>query len=52
LFIAAHRPSTICSCDRILLLDENHLVAGGSHQKLLGSSAYYRQMVTNQFSPH
>ena len=51
LFIAAHRPSTICSCDRILLLDENHLVAGGSHHKLIGSSAYYRHMVTNQFSP-
>ena len=51
LFIVAHRPSTICSCDRILLLDENHLVAGGSHQKLMDSNEDYRQMVANQFPP-
>jgi ABC-type multidrug transport system fused ATPase/permease subunit len=51
LFIVAHRPSTICSCDRILLLDENHLVAGGSHQKLMDSNGDYRQMVANQFPP-
>lgn len=50
LFIVAHRPSTICSCDRILLLDENHLVVGGSHQQLMNSNRYYRQMAANQFS--
>ena len=49
-FIVAHRPSTICSCDRILVLDENHLLAGGSHQKLMDSNAYYRQMAANQFA--
>jgi ABC-type multidrug transport system fused ATPase/permease subunit len=51
LFIVAHRPSTICSCDRIFLLDENRLVAGGSHQKLMDSNGDYRQMVANQFPP-
>jgi len=51
LFIVAHRPSTICSCDRILLLDENHLVAGGSHQKLMDSNGDYRQVLANQFPP-
>ena len=49
-FIVAHRPSTICGCDRILVLDENHLLAGGSHQKLMDSNAYYRQMAANQFA--
>jgi ABC-type multidrug transport system fused ATPase/permease subunit len=50
LFIVAHRPSTIHNCDRILLLDENNLVAGGSHETLLKSSAYYRSMVGDHIS--
>jgi ABC-type multidrug transport system fused ATPase/permease subunit len=50
LFIVAHRPSTIRNCDRILLLDENNLVAGGSHETLLKSSAYYRSMVAGHIS--
>jgi ABC-type multidrug transport system fused ATPase/permease subunit len=51
LFIVAHRPSTICNCDRILLLDENQLVAGGSHETLLESNAYYRSMAAEHISP-
>jgi ABC-type multidrug transport system fused ATPase/permease subunit len=50
LFIVAHRPSTIHNCDRILLLDENNLVAGGSHETLLKSSAYYRSVVGDHIS--
>jgi subfamily B ATP-binding cassette protein MsbA len=50
LFIVAHRPSTIRNCDRILLLDENHLVAGGSHDTLLKANAYYRSMVAGHIS--
>jgi ABC-type multidrug transport system fused ATPase/permease subunit len=49
LFIAAHRPSTICGCDRILLLDENQVVAGGAYQEINDSNEYHRQMVTEQF---
>jgi ABC-type multidrug transport system fused ATPase/permease subunit len=48
LFIVAHRPSTIRDCNRILLLDENHLVASGSHQNLMQSNDFYRQMVANR----
>jgi ABC-type multidrug transport system fused ATPase/permease subunit len=50
LFVVAHRPSTIRNCDRILLLDENHLMAGGSHETLLESNAYYRSMVAGDIS--
>jgi ABC-type multidrug transport system fused ATPase/permease subunit len=50
LFVVAHRPSTIRNCDRILLLDENHLMAGGSHETLLESNAYYRSMVAGNIS--
>ena len=47
LFIATHRLSTIRACDRILVLNENRLVASGSHQQLIASNAYYRLMVSN-----
>jgi ABC-type multidrug transport system fused ATPase/permease subunit len=45
LFIATHRLSTINASDRILLLNENRLVASGSHQNLIESNTYYRSMV-------
>ncbi|MGD8671559.1 MAG: ABC transporter ATP-binding protein, partial [Desulfobacterales bacterium] len=46
LFIATHRLSTIHACDRILVLNENRLVASGSHQELIESNAYYRLIVS------
>jgi subfamily B ATP-binding cassette protein MsbA len=48
LFIVAHRLSTIRDSDRILLLDENHLVAVGTHQSLLESNPTYRSYVNQQ----
>ncbi len=48
LFIATHRLSTINACDRVLVLDENRLVASGSHQDLLKSNAYYQSVITHQ----
>jgi ABC-type multidrug transport system fused ATPase/permease subunit len=50
LFIATHRPSTINACDQILVLNENQLVASGSHQELIESNDYYRLMVAKQES--
>jgi ABC-type multidrug transport system fused ATPase/permease subunit len=52
LFIATHRLATINACDRILVLNENRLVASGSHQDLMESNAYYRQMVLRSQTPH
>lgn len=48
LFVVAHRLSTIQDSDRILLLNENRLVATGTHQSLLASSELYRSLVANQ----
>lgn len=48
LFVVAHRLSTIQDSDRILLLNENQLVAVGTHKSLLESSELYRSMVANQ----
>ena len=45
LFIVAHRLSTIKDCSRILLLDENRLLACGTHESLLRSSEYYRLLI-------
>jgi ABC-type multidrug transport system fused ATPase/permease subunit len=48
LFIATHRLSTINACDQILVLNENQLVANGSHQDLIESNDYYRSIVSKQ----
>jgi len=48
LFVVAHRPSTIRNADRILLMNDNQLVAEGSHARLMESNDYYREMVAGQ----
>jgi ATP-binding cassette subfamily B protein len=50
LFVVAHRISTIKDSDRILLLNENRLVAIGTHQRLLETNDYYRSLVDYQQS--
>jgi hypothetical protein len=48
LFVVAHRLSTIQNSDRILVLNESHLVAVGSHHALLENNPFYRSLVSNQ----
>ena len=48
LFVVAHRLSTIMNCDRIFLLDQNRLIAIGTHESLLASNDYYRSIVSHQ----
>jgi ABC-type bacteriocin/lantibiotic exporter with double-glycine peptidase domain len=50
LFVVAHRFSTIRDSDRILLLNENRLVAIGTHHSLLETNDYYRSLVAYQQS--
>ena len=49
--MVAHRLSTVVDCDRILLLNENRLVAEGTHGELLRSNGYYRELVDCQLIP-
>jgi ATP-binding cassette subfamily B protein/subfamily B ATP-binding cassette protein MsbA len=42
--VIAHRLSTVCDADRILLLHEGRVVAQGTHSQLLTSSELYRRM--------
>ncbi len=48
LFVVAHRLSTIRESDRILLLNENSLVATGTHQSLMENNRYYRSLLAYQ----
>jgi ABC-type multidrug transport system fused ATPase/permease subunit len=48
LFVAAHRLSTIKDSDSILLLNENRLIAVGTHKSLLETNEYYRSLVAFQ----
>jgi ABC-type multidrug transport system fused ATPase/permease subunit len=48
LFVVAHRLATIQKSNRILLLNENRLIAIGTHQELLESNEFYRSLVSNQ----
>jgi ABC-type multidrug transport system fused ATPase/permease subunit len=48
LFIVAHRLSTIRDCSKIILLDENRLIACGTHESLLRTNDYYRLLIEIQ----
>jgi subfamily B ATP-binding cassette protein MsbA len=48
LFIVAHRLATAQHSDRIMVLNEHHLVAVGTHLELLKTCDFYRQLVENQ----
>jgi ATP-binding cassette subfamily B protein len=43
--IIAHRPATIALADRVVLLDGGKIVADGTHEGLLLSSARYREVL-------
>jgi ATP-binding cassette subfamily B protein len=46
--IVAHRLSTVVGVDRVVVVDGGRIVAEGSHDALLQSSAFYRQLVETQ----
>jgi ATP-binding cassette subfamily B protein len=43
--VIAHRPATIALADRVVLLAHGRVVADGTHQSLLASSAEYREVL-------
>jgi ATP-binding cassette subfamily B protein len=43
--IIAHRPATIALADRVVLLDQGRVVADGTHDELLQTSARYREVL-------
>jgi ATP-binding cassette subfamily B protein len=47
-FIVAQRISTVLGADKILVLDNGHIVAEGTHTQLMGSSPLYREIYASQ----
>lgn len=42
--LISHRFSTICQADRILVIDDGHIIGDGSHEQLLQTCENYRQL--------
>ena len=46
--VIAHRLSTVAHVDRVVVLDEGRIVESGTHDELVRSSTFYRQLVQTQ----
>jgi len=46
--VIAHRLSTVANVDRVVVLDGGRIVETGTHDELLRSSSFYRQLVMTQ----
>ncbi|MBM3190891.1 MAG: ABC transporter ATP-binding protein, partial [Chloroflexi bacterium] len=49
-FVIAHRLSTVKNADRIVVLDQGHIVQEGRHEDLLMQDGPYRQIYETQFA--
>ena len=48
--LIAQRVATVMDADRIIVLDEGHMVGMGTHRELLRASRVYREIVASQLS--
>src|SRR4029077_4214231 len=46
--VIAHRLSSVVKADRILVLDDGHLIETGSHAELIASAGTYANLMANQ----
>lgn len=48
-FVVAHRLSTIKEADRILVMNQGHVVEAGTHETLLAQNGFYAKLYRSQF---
>jgi ATP-binding cassette subfamily B protein len=48
--VIAHRPATIALADRIVLLEDGHIIVEGTHDQLLETSEEYRAVLARQIA--
>ncbi len=46
--IIAHRLSTVATVDRVVVIDHGRIVDSGTHDGLMQTSAFYRQLIQSQ----
>ena len=47
-FIVAHRLSTICNADVILVMRDGHIIEQGSHSELMKLNGFYAELYNSQ----
>ncbi|MDD7186855.1 MAG: ABC transporter ATP-binding protein, partial [Clostridia bacterium] len=50
-FVIAHRLSTITDADMILVVNGGEIVERGTHEELLKSGGFYREIYMSQYAP-